>query len=120
MGSRVLIDRTKTTLLENIASEQKRYFTLNALRNPYKDLELYSLPIAIAFVSWILSYIVDSVCDHDICERAEDTLENIYLYVLFGGVILMWRQISGAAKYLKENFVGPLITQALQPKTLTI
>lgn len=107
MGSVTVIDKTRSTLLEHLETEKQRYFTTNALRNPFKDLEFYLLPIAIALASWILATITDMACSTDFCERVEDTFVNIYLFVFFGIVVLMWKQIKSAISYLKE--ILPLI-----------
>ena len=75
--------------------EKTRYFATNSLRNPFRDIELYALPVGIAVAAWVMAVIVNATCSHDVCEAAEDGLVNVYLFVLFGLCVVMWRQIKG-------------------------
>jgi atlastin len=102
MGAESSIEKMRDGLLETLEEERKRYFTTNALRNPFKDLEFYLLPIAVALVSWFLSVITDVTCSTDFCERVEDTFVNIYFFILLMVIVLTWKQISSAWRYLKE------------------
>lgn len=95
-----------------IEEEKLRYFNINSLRNPFRDVELYILPIAVAVVSLILSVIVDKSCSSDFCEQAEDAFVNVYLFVFFGILVLTWKQISGGYKYLKDILV-PIISNEI-------
>jgi atlastin len=102
MGAESSIEKMRDSLLEVLEEERKRYFTTNALRNPFKDLEFYLLPIAVAFVAWFLSLLTDATCSTDFCERVEDTFVNIYFFILVMIIVLTWKQISMAYRYLKE------------------
>jgi hypothetical protein len=51
--------------------------------------------MGIAVVAWVLAVLVNATCSHDVCEAAEDGLVNVYLFVLFGMCVVMWRQIRG-------------------------
>ena len=58
----------RNELVESIESERARYFQTNALRNPFKDMEMYIVPLIIASISWICAFFVDKTCSTDICE----------------------------------------------------
>lgn len=85
-----------------IEGERERYFTTNALRNPFRDVELYILPMGIAVVAWIAAVLVNASCSTDFCERTEDTFVNVYLFIFFGIVVLAWNHIKGALMYAKD------------------
>lgn len=112
MGANDVIDAMRDNLVEQIESEKTRYFTTNALRNPFKDLEFYLLPLAIALVAWIMSVLTDITCSTDFCERVEDTFVNIYFYVLFLLIVLGWNHIVSAVKYLKA--IAPELVEHIQ------
>jgi atlastin len=111
MGSPSVIQKCRQTLVDNLENEKKRYFTTNALRNPFKDAELYVIPIAVAIVAWFLAVFTDKTCSTDFCERVEDTFVNVYLFIFFGLLIFAWKQVRGTAMYLKE--LVPLVVNHL-------
>ncbi len=110
MGSPATIAKMRDTLKEAIEAERVRYFATNALRNPFKDVELYILPLVIAAVSWFIAVFVNATCSTDFCESAEDTFVNVYLFILFGIVVLAWKHIRGSFMYLKE--ILPVLLQS--------
>jgi atlastin len=114
MGSETAIEKVRDTLLETIEGERLRYFTTNALRNPFKDIEFYLLPLAIALAAWVMSVVTDVSCSTDFCEAVEDTFENIYFYILFITIVLTWKQISAVFKYVKEML--PEVVQHFQQR----
>ena len=58
MGAEATIAHLLATLRETIEGEKTRYFATNALRNPFRDVEMYILPIGIAIASWFLAVFV--------------------------------------------------------------
>jgi len=111
MGSSELIMKTKTLLKSTIESDRVRYFTTNSLRNPFKDVELYILPMGIAAASWFMAVVVDKTCSTDLCEQTEDTFQNIYLFIAFALIVLAWKHIRGALLYVKD--ILPLLIPGL-------
>jgi hypothetical protein len=111
MGSSELIMKTKTLLKSTIESDRVRYFTTNGLRNPFKDVELYILPMGIAAASWFMAVVVDKTCSTDLCEQTEDTFQNIYLFIAFALIVLAWKHIRGALLYVKD--ILPLLIPGL-------
>jgi atlastin len=115
MGANDIIEKMRDMLIEQIEGEKIRYFTTNALRNPFKDLEFYLLPLAIAIIAWIMSILTDITCSTDFCEQVEDTFVNIYFYVLFLLIVLGWNHILLAVKYLKA--IAPELVDHIQQNT---
>jgi len=109
-GAASVISKMRTQLKTVIESERERYFHTNALRNPFRDAELYILPMGIAAVAWIAAVLVNATCSTDFCEKTEDTFVNVYLFILFGIVVLTWRHIAGALGYAKDILL-PLLLQ---------
>lgn len=109
MGSTGTISKVRESLKEAVEAERVRYFATNALRNPFKDVELYILPLVIAAVAWFIAAFVNATCSTDFCEHTEDTFVNVYMFILFGIIVLAWKQIRGAFRYLKEVVVPMLV-----------
>jgi hypothetical protein len=95
-----------------VEAERERYFTTNALRNPFRDVELYILPMGIAVVAWLMSVLVNATCSTDFCEHTEDTFVNVYLFIFFCIIVLTWRHIQGALIYAKEILLPMLMAGA--------
>lgn len=109
MGSPATIGKMRESLLEMIEAERVRYTATNALRNPFKDVEMYVIPVAVALVAWVLAVFVNATCSTDFCEATEDTFVNVYLFVFFGIIVLTWKHIRGALMYMKE--ILPVLLQ---------
>lgn len=108
-GAESVILKMRNQLKGVIESERERYFATNALRNPFKDAELYILPMGVAAVAWVMAVLVNATCSTDFCERTEDTFVNIYLFILFCIIVLTWRHIQGALHYAKEVLLPLLL-----------
>ena len=85
MGLERQIEDARVKLCTKIEQEKVRYFELNAMRNPFKDLEMYAIPAAVALLGWILATATDVSCSHDICEVAETSFKNVVCesFILF-------------------------------------
>jgi hypothetical protein len=101
-GAKNVILKVRDQLKVAVEAERERYFTTNALRNPFRDVELYVLPLGIAVVAWLAAVLVDATCSTDFCERTEDTFQNVYLFIFFCVIVLAWRHIRGAVLYAKD------------------
>jgi len=102
MGPDDKINQSRQLLLETIEQEKKRYFETNSLKNPYKDMEYYLLPLTVGVASYFLAKFIDKTCSTEFCEAAEDTFQNIYLFVFVMMLVVFWRQLRTAFFYLKE------------------
>jgi hypothetical protein len=90
MGSDTGISTFRAQLLNDIESERLRYNEVNTLKNPYRDLERFMIPIAVGSVSWAIALLFDFVCTSDTCEIVEDAFENVYMFVAFLILILAY------------------------------
>jgi hypothetical protein len=113
MGAESQITTTRTMLEQTIDAEKKRFFEVNALKNPYKDMEYYILPAMIAVASYILAKLTDISCSSDFCEKLEDTFDNIYLFIFFVLAVIFYQQIAKVLRYIKDFFI-PLIAGQLE------
>lgn len=77
MGLDNQVRQARVILCERIEAERVRCFEINTLRNPFKDIEMYALPAAVALMGWMLATVTDVTCSHDICEVAETSFKNI-------------------------------------------
>jgi hypothetical protein len=66
MGSDLHINDMKSKLIIALEAEKKRFYEVNSLKNPYRDMEYYILPIMIGIVSYILSKFIDKACSTDV------------------------------------------------------
>lgn len=107
MGASDAIESIRSKLAEEIALEFERLKEANAARNPFRDVELYVLPVIVAAVAWLVSVLVDKTCSSDFCERTEDAFERLYLFILFGIAVAAWKYIRGA--YLHVRAILPVL-----------
>jgi hypothetical protein len=77
MGLENQVRQARMVLCERIEAERVRCFEINAMRNPFRDLEMYALPAMVAMLGWIMATVTDVTCSHDICEVAETSFKNI-------------------------------------------
>jgi uncharacterized protein YhhL (DUF1145 family) len=91
IGSEASIASYREKLGNDIESDRSRFFSVNALRNPFKDLEMYLVPLAVAGAAWLISTLFDVVCTSDVCELAEDSFERLYMFMAFGVLLLALR-----------------------------
>ena len=102
MGSVSSISKHRKRLEDDLEVERKRYFEANALKNPFKDLEYYIVPIVIAAISWLASGFIGRVCSHQVCHMTNDALHRLYMFIIFVMLILCYRSVIGSYSYLKE------------------
>ena len=77
MGLEGSVRAARAVLCERIESERVRCFEVNAMRNPFKDLEMYAVPVVVASAGWMMATVTDVTCSHDICEVAESSFKNM-------------------------------------------
>jgi hypothetical protein len=77
MGLENQVRQARVVLCGRIEEERIRYFEINSMRNPFKDLEMYALPAAVALGGWLMATVTDVTCSHDICEIAETSFTNV-------------------------------------------
>lgn len=102
MGSVASISKHRKRLEDDMEAERKRYFEANSLKNPFKDLEFYIVPIVIAAISWFASGVIGRVCSHKVCHMTNDALQRLYMFIIFVMLIVCYRSIIGSYAYLKE------------------
>lgn len=68
MGSDEAISRHRSMLIEALEDARVRYFQLNALQNPFRDVERYIVPLTVGVLAYVGAKIVDSTCSTDFCE----------------------------------------------------
>ena len=77
MGLERQVENARVILCSKIEQERVSYFYINAMRNPFKDIEMYAIPAAMALLGWIMATATDVSCSHDICEVAETSFKNM-------------------------------------------
>lgn len=113
MGSVANIEEFRSKLVGKVGEEKVRYFTTNALRNPYKDIEQYIVPLVVAALAWFFAALLNRTCSHDVCEQTEFTLVKVYSFIFFVLFVLLWSHFSGSIAHLK-NMVLPLLNEEQQ------
>jgi hypothetical protein len=68
MGSDEAIAKHRTMLLEAVEDARLRYFQVNSLQNPFRDVERYVVPLTVGVLAYIGAKLVDSTCSTDFCE----------------------------------------------------
>jgi hypothetical protein len=80
---------------------------MNSLRNPFKDIEQYLLPIYIAIVSWIAHFILHWTCNASVCISTKQMLYNVYMYIIVVGLVVFSKQIWYIVNHL--GMVGKMM-----------
>ena len=73
-----------------------------AYNHPFKDIAMYTVPLMVALSAWFLSTLIDVSCRSDSCQRAENALERVYLYILVSLLLLAWKNFRGTFSYFKD------------------
>lgn len=108
IGSEEAAHSHRARLVADIASERKRYFDTNSLRNPYRDVEKYVLPVVVALTAWLIATLFDLWCLSDTCEYVESAFKRVYMFVGFGLLIYSTR-----SSFKDATLLGPPIAAAL-------
>ena len=91
IGSVQSIKKYRESLLSDIEEDRKRYFNLNALRNPFRDIEMYAVPVAVAGSSWFVATLFDIMCTSEVCGVVEDTFKRVYMFVALCLLAAAWK-----------------------------
>ena len=51
-----------------IGDQYEKLREANAARNPFRDIEMYIVPLIVASVAWLISVLVDKTCSTELCE----------------------------------------------------
>ena len=106
MGSPKAIEELGLKLNDDINREYKQAVRENDLRNPFRDFELYFIPIMVGVLSWLASWILHLTCSHSHCAAVQSLFRNIYGYLLVIGLILFWQHIKRGVQYTKLILSG--------------
>ena len=92
-GAPEAIAIAKNELVEKLQEEKKRVSTINSLRNPFKNLEYYILPVVIAMLSRALAVILDWLCPSNstTCDYLEHNLRMLSFFLFIGILLYLWR-----------------------------
>lgn len=84
-GSRKSVDVVEKKLTTQLEQQWQVYESLNSGRNPLLGLEVYFLPMLIAFAAYILRHLTDFTCSpySDICKASSEVLSHTYAVVFF-------------------------------------
>ena len=73
-----------------------------ALRYPFTDIIMYTVPLTVAAASWFVATILDVSCSTETCKKTEFALKKVYLYIIFCTIVLAYKNFSGSFAYFKE------------------
>ena len=73
-----------------------------ALRYPFTDIIMYTVPLTVAAASWFVATILDVSCSTQTCKKTEFALKKVYLYIIFCSIVLAYKNFSGSFAYLKD------------------
>ena len=73
-----------------------------ALRYPFTDIIMYTVPLTVAAASWFVATILDVSCSTQTCKKTEFALKKVYLYIIFCTIVLAYKNFSGSFAYLKD------------------
>jgi len=110
MGSPQAIEKLGLKLNDEITREYKQMVRENDLRNPFRDFEMYFIPLMVALVSWLSSWVLHLTCSSESCTRAQNVFSNIYGYLFVIGLIVFWQHIRRAMQYAKVMLSGGAVS----------
>jgi atlastin len=111
------IEKTRKSLEGELAKIRKTYVNINHLRNPFRSVEMYVVPICVAIFSRIAAHFIHFSCDHDVCISIVNNLRMLSFLVTLVLIYLGWNYIKGAVKHLQN--VVPLLSEGhLTPQVL--
>merc|ERR1712224_654235 len=101
-GSKKGIDDARKSILQKIKDEYEVYSSLNEGRNPLAGIEMYIIPLTIAFISFILGAIFDGTCSSysQSCRNTSELLSHVFAVVAFFMIIVACPK----AQQIKEFF----------------
>ena len=68
LGSETNIESYREKVYQQLQNEWMRYKETNRLRNPYRDIERYIIPVAVTGGFWLIATLLDLWCTSDQCE----------------------------------------------------
>jgi atlastin len=109
MGLQKEIDKYEQELLGEVDGEWENYRVNNGNKDPYKNLEFYILPIAIASIAYFATYIVDAchaagTSISPYCGHASDLFNNIFWCVMTFFLVMIASTGQGAITRAKAMF----------------
>ena len=73
-----------------------------ALRYPFTDIIMYTVPLTVAAASWFVATILNVSCSTEACIKTEFALKKVYLYIIFCTIVLAYKNFSGSFAYLTD------------------
>lgn len=112
MGRAAAIKATREQLEDELSSELQRYEQVNESRRPFKNMEYYLIPMAIAAAAFILRTLADASCSSwsTTCKRTSEGLGHIYVVIFLFVAITSAGRIKQFMEHLKN--VLPLLLGA--------
>jgi hypothetical protein len=77
LGSDSSIAAARAVLQDHVEAERVRCFEINEMRNPFRDLEMYAVPVLVAAAGWLVATLVDVSCSHQYCEVTQSSFEKL-------------------------------------------
>jgi atlastin len=109
MGSEENISDYRSQLVEGILTEKDNFFAANTLRNPFRNVELYVVPLIVALVAYMGGILINLTCSHHVCDHVHMSLRKLSFLIAFVMLALTWRYIQGAFAYMKD--VVPMVLE---------
>jgi atlastin len=105
-GNPKAIEKAREKVTVSIKENFEMYSSLNDSRNPLAGMEAVLLPIIVAFVSYIVRWIMDLTCSgwSSVCRASSDMLSHVFAVVMFFMLIIGFtkaKQISEALLRVK-------------------
>ena len=103
MGSKSSIAAFKADLETDLDDLGARYRELNAGRNPLKDVEFYVLPLAAAFASYLISWILNTTCSKTsyYCANASEAFSQMFAFIFAFFLIMSAGYLKKVSAYMR-------------------
>jgi len=105
------IGKARTALEADLHKMGTKLSKVNALKNPFKNFEMYVIPVVVAVASRIAASIINVGCDADICVSMVNNLRTLSFLVFLVLLVLCWTMIKGGMEHMQR--VLPLVFGAI-------
>lgn len=103
-GNEYDIQTCKTKVLDDIKYERARYMELNTLKNPFKGVEVYIIPLVIAIISRMSAACIDVVCSLDVCHTTGQQFRALSFFIIIALLIYCFSYFKQLLAYASTLF----------------
>jgi hypothetical protein len=105
-GAEAQIASFRAKLEARLAEEHAEFIKRNRDRNPFKNFELYAVPLIVAVLAYVLRLVSDYTCApwSDVCRRGSQALGFIYSMITLVLIGMLFHTGRGAVEQARQLY----------------